>query len=111
LGHLPTCPGRLLDAGSALNHEFLLERGALASKGIHIATLSPEAECFWHRGVSYIFEDLRELPVFDCIYDIVVSVSTIEHVGCNNSFYTESPPSAEKSLGGFEQASWKSGVS
>ena len=104
LAHLPPGPGRLLDAGSALNHEFLLERDALAAKRIHIVTLAPEDRCFWRRGVSYVFEDLRALPFPDGIYDIVVSVSTIEHVGCDNSSYTLNLPSAEQQSGSFEQA-------
>jgi hypothetical protein len=86
LAHLPPGPGRLLDAGSALNHEFLLERDALAAKRIHVVTLAPEAQCFWGRGVSYVFEDLRALPFRDGTYDIVVSVSTIEHVGCDKHY-------------------------
>jgi SAM-dependent methyltransferase len=109
LAHLPPGPGRLLDAGSALNHEFLLERDALAAKRIHVVTLAPEAQCFWRRGVSYVFEDLRALPFREATYDVVVSVSTIEHVGCDNSSYTRGVPSAEKQPGSFEQAATEIG--
>ena len=104
LAHLPPGPGRVLDAGSGLNHEFLLEHEALAAKRIHIVTLAPEAHCFWRRGVSYLFEDLRELPFPDGLYDIVVSVSSLEHVGCDNSRYTANQPAAEQKQGTFEQA-------
>jgi len=45
--------------------------------------------------ISYLFEDLRALPVRDDFYDIVVSVSTLEHVGCNNTFYSARIPSAD----------------
>jgi SAM-dependent methyltransferase len=101
LAHLPAGPARLLDAGSSLNHMLLLEQPLLMSKRIHIVTLAPEPECFWQRGISYVFEDLRDLPFKDGCYDIVVSVSTLEHVGCDNTFYTGTFPSAEDRLEDF----------
>jgi len=104
LAHLPPGAGRLLDAGSALNHEFLLEHEALAARRVHIVTLAPEPQCFWRRGVSYLFEDLRELPLPDATYDIVVCVSSLEHVDCDNSFYTRNMPAANEKPGAFEQA-------
>src|SRR2546421_8665154 len=47
--------GRLLDAGSVLNSEFLLEQPALQEKTIHICTLSPEKDCYWRKGISYLY--------------------------------------------------------
>jgi SAM-dependent methyltransferase len=86
--HMPAGPARVLDAGSSLNHSLLLERPVIAEKKLHIVTLAPEPECFWQQGISYLFEDLRALPVKDEVYDVVVSLSTLEHVGCNNTFYS-----------------------
>jgi len=85
---LPMGEGRLLDAGSTLNFEFLLEQPAVQQKEIHICTLAPEPRCFWRRGVSYIYEDLRRLPYRDNLFDWIVCLSTIEHVGMDNSLYT-----------------------
>lgn len=80
--------GRLLDAGSVLNSEFLLEQAALQGKTIHICTLSPEQRCSWQKGISYLYEDLRRLPYCDDLFDWIACLSTIEHVGMDNSLYT-----------------------
>ena len=89
LAHLQDGPGRLLDAGATLNYDFLLPIPALRSKQIHCLTLAPESDWMWHRGPSYIFEDLRRLPLSNGVYETVVCLSTLEHVGCDNSFYAE----------------------
>lgn len=90
---------RLLDAGSSLNHSFLLSNPRLAGKKIAIVTLAPEPRCFWRSGVSYMFEDLRALPLASESFDEVVSISTIEHVGMNNTMYTNDPAHGEKRPG------------
>lgn len=78
----------ILDAGSTLNHAFLLEHPSLESKKLHILTLFPETNCFWHRGVSYLYDDLRRIPMISELYDAIVCISTLEHVGYDNSVYT-----------------------
>ncbi|MEM9554804.1 MAG: methyltransferase domain-containing protein [Acidobacteriota bacterium] len=80
-------PARILDAGSALNYEAFVARPPLAAADLHIATLAPEPNCYWRRGISYLFADLRRLPVGDGWYDVVASVSTLEHVGFSNRDY------------------------
>jgi SAM-dependent methyltransferase len=86
---LPPGPGSLLDAGSTLNFEFLLEHPLLQKKRVHICTLAPESNCFWQKGVSYLFDDLRRLPYRDALFDWAVSISTLEHVGLDNTIYTD----------------------
>jgi SAM-dependent methyltransferase len=88
IGQLDSAPGSLLDAGSTLNHGFLIDLPILQAKVIHILTLAPEEECFWHRNVSYMFHDLRDIPIRDSYYDTISCLSTLEHVGCDNSNYT-----------------------
>ena len=89
---LPSGPGTLLDAGSVLNHDLFFELPALKAKKVHICTLAPESECFWERGVSYLFGDLRSLPYRDSWFDWVVCLSTLEHVGMDNTFlYSQDP--------------------
>jgi SAM-dependent methyltransferase len=85
---LPEAACRVLDAGSAMNHAELLEHPLLANKKLHITTLFPEQNCFWRHGISYLYEDLRSLPVKDNYYDLIICISTLEHVGCDNSLYT-----------------------
>jgi hypothetical protein len=101
LSQLPAGSHRMLDAGSALNHAFLLDHPRLAEKPLHIVTLAPEAEAFWARGISYVFEDLRRLPMRDGWYDVIASVSTLEHVGCDNAFYTGVADETPHELDGY----------
>jgi SAM-dependent methyltransferase len=82
---MPTGPGKLLDAGSVLNFEFILSQPALANKKLHIVTLAPEGECFWRTGASYVYDDLRSLPYRDEWFDWIACLSTIEHVGMDNT--------------------------
>lgn len=84
---LPSEATHILDAGSILNYEYILNQLYLQGKHIHIATLAPEPSCFWHEGVSYLFEDLRELPLRDNFYDVIVCLSTLEHIGLDNTQY------------------------
>jgi len=87
---IPPCAGKLLDAGSVLNHKFLLEQKVLREKTIVISTLAPEGNCFWKRGISYVYEDLRETYFKDDCFDFVVCLSTIEHIGMDNTLlYTK----------------------
>jgi RNA polymerase sigma-70 factor (ECF subfamily) len=55
---------------------------------IHILSLAPEEECFWQRSVSYLFHDLRNIPIRDDYYDTISCLSTLQHVGCDNSSFT-----------------------
>lgn len=82
---LASGPGDLLDAGAALNHDFLLRTNPLASKTISVCTLSAESEPFRKRGVAYVFEDLRRTSFPDASFDYVASISTIEHIGLDNA--------------------------
>lgn len=84
-------PEVLLDAGSTLNHEFILDQPVFRRKVMHILTLAPEATCFWQRGISYLFGDLRDIPIRDGYYDTIACLSTLEHVGCDNTLYTDDP--------------------
>jgi SAM-dependent methyltransferase len=79
--------GSALDAGSTLNHAHVLARIQPRLDDLHIATLAPEPEAFPFMRVSYVFADLRDLPMRDGQYDVVVCLSTLEHVGMDNSQY------------------------
>ena len=47
----------------------------------------PRSSSFPQLGVSYLYADLRELPLADATYDRVLSISTLEHVGMDTSYY------------------------
>lgn len=77
--------GRMLDAGSALNHPHFLDRILPEVDSLCVCTLAPERRSFNERGVSYVYADLRQLPFRDAWFDTVVSISTLEHVGMDVS--------------------------
>jgi SAM-dependent methyltransferase len=79
--------GVTLDAGSALNHAFVLDAFLPSVRDLHIVTLAPETVAFTRRGVSYLYADLRELPLKDDTYDTVVCISTLEHVGLDATVF------------------------
>jgi SAM-dependent methyltransferase len=94
---LPVGGGKLLDAGSVLNFEFILNQPSLQSKDLHICTLAPEDRAYWQRGVSYLFGDLRDLPYREDCFDWIVSISTLEHVGLDNTVVYTSDPGLKES--------------
>jgi SAM-dependent methyltransferase len=89
--------GRFLDAGSALNYDFVLTSPALKDKQTTIVTLAPEGQAFWQLGVSYVFGDLRDLDFRDERFDSVACISTIEHIGMDNTMYAEDLEVARRS--------------
>ena len=79
-----------MDAGGALNHLHILDHLLKSVESLLVATLSPESEeCFPFRRVSYVWDDLRALPLRDNWFDIVISISTLEHVGMDNYLYIQ----------------------
>jgi SAM-dependent methyltransferase len=79
--------GNVLDAGSTLNHRLVLRRLLPDLTTLHIVTLAPERHAFTRLGVSYVYADLRDLPYADDSFDTVICLSTIEHVGMDNTRY------------------------
>ena len=55
--------GRVLDAGSVLNHRHLVERLLPAVEDLTIVTLAPEPTAHTSLGVSYLYGDLRRAAV------------------------------------------------
>lgn len=104
ISRLEAGPARCLDAGSALNHVYVLDHPVVSDKKLHIITLAPERQCFWNRGISYLYEDLRCIPIQDDFYDAVISISTLEHVGFDNSRFTYKSSCIENSSDDFKVA-------
>lgn len=97
--------GRMLDAGSTFNHDFLVERPPLKGADLTIMTLAPEKRCYWYQGYSYVFGDLRRTYFADAAFDTVASISTIEHIGLDNTMlYTGDPADMESDENGFVPA-------
>lgn len=77
----------LLDAGSSLNHDCVIGSASNIAKKMHILTLNHEKNCFIEKNISYIFEDIRNLPFRNGHYDLITCISTLEHIGCDNEQY------------------------
>jgi len=88
LAHVPDGPGIMLDAGSTLNHDLILDQPVLRCKVLHILTLAPEANHFRRKGITYLCEDLRNISIRDACYDTIACLSTLEHVGFDNTLYS-----------------------
>jgi SAM-dependent methyltransferase len=79
--------GRTLDAGSILNHDYVLPHFTPLLEPLFIFTLAPEPSSFPERGISYAYGDMRELPFADGWFETVISFSTLEHIGMDNIHY------------------------
>ena len=92
---LRTKDSRVLDAGSVLNYPRVLR--AWRSAGfppVSIVTLKYEGAADVSDGVRYEFADLRKLPYRDEWFEVVLSLSTLEHVGLDNTIYGAAAESA-----------------
>ncbi|MDX2078483.1 MAG: methyltransferase domain-containing protein [bacterium] len=76
-----------LDAGSALNFRLLIKNLKSQKRDLTIFTLAPERNCFWRESVSYQYGDLKKLPFQSEWFDEIISISTLEHIGMDNSYY------------------------
>jgi len=95
--------GLLLDAGSALNHDYLLSHEALKPKTLVIVTLAPE-RTFPSPRISYLYGDLRKTILKNDCFDEIACISTLEHVGMNNTLlYTKDRAFDEISPLDYEQ--------
>lgn len=105
LSRLPDGPGTLLDGGSTLSYPFTLELPSVAVKKLVVVTLAPPAHMAHAANVSYLFDDLRNLMLRDAVFDTVVCISTLEHIGLDNTqLYSEDARFAEHNLSGYEPA-------
>jgi SAM-dependent methyltransferase len=91
--------GRILDAGSTLNHPHIVEPCLETADSLTITTRTPEPTVFTDKGVSYVYADLRELPFRDGWFDNVVCASTIEHVGMDARIYGVDEPRSNDPAG------------
>jgi hypothetical protein len=102
---LPESPGYMLDAGSILNYEFFVKTPPVSKAKLAICTLAPERRCYWRRGISYVFDDLRSCMFRSEMFDTIVSISTIEHIGLDNTvIYTADKSKKEDDSEGFRPA-------
>lgn len=82
---------KILDAGSALNHPEILKDRYWDNKELTIVTLAPEANQFKLDWLQYVYSDLRKLPFADNYFDEIICISTLEHVGMDNTKFLNLP--------------------
>jgi SAM-dependent methyltransferase len=87
LSRLSNSGATLLDAGSTLNHEFVLSHAILKQKDIIICTYHPETPSFPEKRIGYVYQDLRELPFRNEWFDEITCISTLEHIDMDNTMY------------------------
>ena len=94
--------GRILDAGSALNFKSIVSSKPIQKSKLTIMTLSPEKDCYFSKNIDYMYGDLRDTFFKADVFDCIISISTIEHIGCNNTkLYTKNPIYIEKSANDY----------
>jgi hypothetical protein len=105
LQKLGTGSATVLDAGSTLNFDFILQRPEMITKQLFIATLAPELRAYTHLGVSYVFEDFRRSCFRADFFDVVACISTLEHVGMDNTrLYTADVDKRERATNSYFDA-------
>jgi len=78
-------PGEVLDAGCALNQNI---SGDLQARLTHVTQSFTRENRYVSEKRRYVVGDLRDLSMFaDKSFDRVLCISTLEHVGCDNSRY------------------------
>ena len=89
LARLGVAEQLLLDAGSAQNHEYILDHPTLRNRSVVI--YSPE-NVVRRSSVSYVYGDLRRTILKSGCLDEVVCISSLEHIGMDNTFlYSKDP--------------------
>lgn len=94
-------PGRILDAGAAMNLPYIRDAiGVPVASVIHFTQSGTKEMCrFQDDRYSYVFGDLRRTDFRDGAFDRILCVSTLEHVGMDNSRYGEDATGAPIAAG------------
>ncbi len=87
---------RILDAGSTFNFASVISHSLFSKKELTIYTAYPEKQNFIDKKISYEFGDLRILPFRDEWFDEIVCMSTLEHIGMDNTIYGYGEETIEK---------------
>jgi SAM-dependent methyltransferase len=95
----------ILDAGSVLNHRQILSAKKLAGRNLFVSTLYYEGRPEIVPSPSYVYEDLRDMCYKDGYFDAICSLSTLEHVGLDNTkIYTPDPAKKENATESYLEA-------
>lgn len=76
----------LLDAGSSLNVEYVLNFPEIVRRQVIIYNLPQKKKLFMKDGISYILGDLRDTILKNECIDEIACISVLEHIGMDNTF-------------------------
>ncbi len=95
----------LLDAGSTLNQPDILNLPVLRDRKLYISTLDREGTYNAPCQPEYVYEDLRHSSFKGEFFDAIVCLSTLEHIGMDNTFlYTDNESKKENNRWAFLEA-------
>lgn len=72
--------GWIMDAGSTFNTPLILDRPEIRDRRLLVYTLGTDYVTL-RPTLSYVFGDLRETVLKDGLFDTIVCISTLEHIG------------------------------
>jgi SAM-dependent methyltransferase len=78
---------KILDAGSTFNFSEIVSLEKLQNKDLTIFNFNEEKNNFASSKITYVYGDLRKNPFSNESFDEIVCISTIEHIGMDNSIY------------------------
>jgi SAM-dependent methyltransferase len=91
----------ILDAGSTLNFPWIADHPRLRDKRVVVYNLAPEG-VLKRPNFSYLYGDLRSTILRSDTFDAIVCISTLEHIGMDNTiFYTADRRFREADAGGY----------
>lgn len=104
LSRLKESTAFLLDAGSTLvKYRYLAGFPMLKGRKIVVYTLTPTG-AIGKTNVSYVYGDLRSTILRDETFDDIVCISTLEHIGMNNTrLYSRDPLYKENNIFDYQQ--------
>lgn len=84
-------PGKILDVGAAMNLPYVRACiGEPKAQIVHFTQSGDKEICeFLHDRHAYLFGDIRRTDFKDATFDRILCISTLEHVGMDNSRYGE----------------------
>jgi len=78
--------GILLDVGCSLNHDYIVNELKNFNK-IHFLNLYKEKNNFSNRVITYKIENICHNSYSSNYFDVITCISTLEHIGYDNSMY------------------------
>jgi SAM-dependent methyltransferase len=78
--------GKLLDVGCSLNHDYIINHLNNFNK-IHFLNLYREKNNFSNKAITYRIENICYNSYSSNYFDAITCISTLEHIGYDNSMY------------------------